>query len=181
MSNIIVEHTITRKSKLLRGLWVICYYLFFRPFSTKIFRVWRNFVLRVFGAKIHHTAGVYCSASIWAPWNLIMEENSWIGPGVICYNVGQVVLRKNVTVSQRSHLCTASHNIYSKKHELLVGNITLESESWVGAEAFIFMGVIIGKGSVVGARACVFKDVIPMVVVGGNPSKIINKREYRNE
>ena len=47
---------------------------------------------------------------------------------------------------------------------------------WVAAEAFIGMGVIIGEGAVVGARACVFKNVEPWTVVGGNPAKFIKKR-----
>lgn len=43
------------------------------------------------------------------------------------------------------------------------------------------MGVTMGEGSVVGARACVFKDVEPWTVVGGNPAKLIKKRVTKNE
>lgn len=38
------------------------------------------------------------------------------------------------------------------------------------------MGVTIGEGALVGARAPVFKDVEPWTVVGGNPAKFIKKR-----
>lgn len=38
------------------------------------------------------------------------------------------------------------------------------------------MGVTIGEGAIVGARAAVFKDVPPWTVVGGNPAKFIKKR-----
>lgn len=38
------------------------------------------------------------------------------------------------------------------------------------------MGVTIGEGAVVGARAVVFKDVEPWTVVGGNPAKKIKDR-----
>ena len=38
------------------------------------------------------------------------------------------------------------------------------------------MGVTIGEGAVVGARAAVFKDVQPWTVVGGNPAKFIKQR-----
>jgi len=37
-------------------------------------------------------------------------------------------------------------------------------------------GVVIGKGSVVGAGSVVTKDVPPYVVVGGNPARIIKRR-----
>lgn len=46
----------------------------------------------------------------------------------------------------------------------------------MAAEAFIGPGVTIGEGAVVGARGCVFKDVDPWTVVGGNPAKFIKKR-----
>jgi len=38
------------------------------------------------------------------------------------------------------------------------------------------MGITIKQGAVVGARACVFKDVEPWTIVGGNPAKYIKKR-----
>jgi putative colanic acid biosynthesis acetyltransferase WcaF len=38
------------------------------------------------------------------------------------------------------------------------------------------MGVTVGEGAVVGARAAVFKDVEPWTVVGGNPAKFIKRR-----
>ena len=38
------------------------------------------------------------------------------------------------------------------------------------------MGVTIGEGAVVAARAAVFKDVEPWTIVGGNPAKPIKKR-----
>lgn len=43
-------------------------------------------------------------------------------------------------------------------------------------EAFVGMGVTIGAGTVVGARAAVFKDVEPWIMVRGNPAKFIKKR-----
>jgi len=53
----------------------------------------------------------------------------------------------------------------------------MEDKSWVAADAFVGMGVTIGEGAVVGARACVFKDVEAWSVVGGNPAKFIKRRE----
>ena len=41
------------------------------------------------------------------------------------------------------------------------------------------MGVEIGEEAIVGATASVFKDVEPWTIVGGNPAKIIKKRELK--
>lgn len=48
--------------------------------------------------------------------------------------------------------------------------------AWGTAEAFVGPGVTIGEGAVVGARAAVFKDVVPWTVVGGNLAKYIKDR-----
>jgi putative colanic acid biosynthesis acetyltransferase WcaF len=164
-----------------RALWNIVYFFLFRPFGTKIFCRWRNFILCCFGAQIHSRAGVYSSAKIWCPWKLEMKENAWIGPGVNCYNADWIRLGKNVTISQGTYLCTASHDITNSQNLLITAPIIVEEQSWIAAEAFIMMGVTIGQGAVVGARACVFKDVEPWTVVGGNPAKFIKKREIKDQ
>ena len=85
----------------------------------------------------------------------------------------------NATVSQRTYLCTASHDIRSPRHEQTEKPIIIEDRAWVAAEAFIGPGVTIGEGAVVGARAAVFKDVEAWTVVGGNPAREIGKRVMR--
>ena len=160
----------------MRGLWNVCSFIFFRPFPTVLFRSWRNFVLRLFGAQIHPRAGVYSSAVIYEPWNLVMHNNAWIGPHVKIYNVDIIEIGNNVTISQYSYLCTASHDIRKKSFDLITAPIVLKDGAWVAADAFIGMGVTIGEGAVVGTRATVFKDVEPWTVVGGNPAKFIKKR-----
>ena len=55
----------------------------------------------------------------------------------------------------------------------------IENRAWVAADAFVCMGITIGEGAVVGARAAVFKNVEPWTVVGGNPAKVIKKREIK--
>lgn len=167
---------LSKKNILGRALWNICCLIFFRPFPSKLFNPWRNFVLKIFGAKISKRAGVYSSAQIYCPWNLILDRNAWIGPNAICYNVAVIHLEENVTVSQNAHLCTASHNIYSKEHELTTSPILVKKNAWIAADAFVGMGVTIGEGAVVGARAAVYKNVEPWTIVGGNPAKFIKKR-----
>jgi putative colanic acid biosynthesis acetyltransferase WcaF len=178
-----MEHTIRTyryinlKNKIFRSLWNIVYILFFRPLGTKFFNPWRLLLLSIFGAKVHCKSGVYASAKIWAPWNLEMQRNAWIGPNVICYNMDKIILEEDVTVSQHVHLCTASHDINDVNHTLVTIPIIIRKKAWIGTQSFIMMGVTIGEGAVVGARAAVFKDVEPWTVVGGNPAKLIKKRE----
>jgi len=176
MQQDIQKTNLTLTNKILRVIWKVVYVFLFRPFATKLFRRWRNLLLRLFGAKIHKNAGIYASATIWAPWNLHLGDNAWIGPKVNCYNVDIISLGKNATISQGAHLCTASHNIMSVDHELITAPIILKDEVWVAVDSYIHMGVTIGQGAVVGATASVYKDVDAWTVVGGNPAKFIKKR-----
>ena len=172
---------LSKKNKIKRLIWNIVSKIFFRPFVSKFFNPWRMFLLKVFGAKIHKTAGAYATCNIWAPWNLELARNAWLGPYVKCYNVSRVIIEENATVSQYSYLCTASHDITDPKHELIAAPIVISKNAWVGADAFIGMGVAVGEGAVVGARAAVFKDVEPWTVVGGNPAKYLKKRKYKDD
>jgi len=176
MQQNIQKANLTLTNNILRVIWKVIYVFLFRPFASKFFRRWRNLLLRLFGAKIHRNAGIYASATIWAPWNLHLDDNAWIGPKVNCYNVDFISLGKNTTISQGAHLCTASHNIMSVDHELITAPIILKDEVWVAVDSYINMGVTIGQGAVVGATASVYKDVEPWTVVGGNPAKFIKKR-----
>lgn len=165
-------------NKVYRLLWRVCSLILFRPFAGGCFRTWRNLVLRMFGAKIAKTASVHASVKVWMPSNLELDELACIADNVDCYNVDKVRLGKKATVSQRAFLCTASHDIYSEKHELVTKPIIIEDFAWVCAESFISMGVTIGVGAVVGARAAVYKNVDSWSVVGGNPAKFIKKRNF---
>lgn len=145
-------------NKAMRFLWHIVYLLVFRP--TPIFlHPWRIFILRQFGAKIDHGAHVYPNVKIWAPWNLVMGKDSCLAGDVDCYNVALVTLGEGATVSQYSYLCTASRDYRDPSLPLIVAPITLGPKVWVAADVFIGPGVTIGKGSVVSARASIFKNV----------------------
>lgn len=138
-------------------------------------------VLRLFGMKIGQGSKVNSSAKIWAPWNVELGRYVAIGPKAQIYSVDKISFGDKITISQGAYLCSASHDIKKINKPLVTKPIRVESYSWICAEAFVGMGVTIGEGAVVGARAAVFKDVESWTVVGGNPAKFIKKREIENE
>ncbi len=171
------SHSFGLKNKVARLLWQFAYILFFRPFASRLFKHWRIFVLRCFGAQLSWQAHVYANVKIWAPWNLQMEAYATLGPGVNCYNQGYISIGAHSTISQISYLCASSHDFTDPHFNLILKPISIGSQVWVAADAFVGPGVTIGEGVVVGARSAVFKDVEPWTVVGGNPAKYIKKRE----
>lgn len=137
---------------------------------------WVRYIYCLFGAKVDKTAKIYPSADVFMPWNLEVGSWSTIGGQVHILNAAPFIVGKDCNVSERAYICCASHNIQSDVHEQVHKPIIMQDRSWVAAEAFVGMGITIGEGAVVGARAAVFKDVEPWTVVGGNPAKFIKKR-----
>ncbi len=181
MKNNTLQDTYTGASfslsnRLLRLVWGIVYILFFK-YSPRPFHSWRSFILRCFGAKIGKGVHIYPKVKIWAPWNLTAKDEAGVADGVDLYSQGKIFLGFRSIISQRSYICTGTHDFNSKNHPLYTKDIIIDDYAWVAAEAFIGPGVKISQGAVVGARAAVFKDIEPWTVVGGNPAKFIKKRE----
>lgn len=170
------KNDLSRKNQMARLLWTITWAILARPLPRSLGNSWKIFLLRLFGAKIGKGSIVYSTAKIWAPWNLILGDFVAIADYVDCYNVNKISIDSNTTISQYAYLCTASHDITNSKNPLITAPIVINRQAWVAAGAYVNMGVTIGEGAVVGARACVFKNVEEWVIVGGNPAKFIKKR-----
>jgi putative colanic acid biosynthesis acetyltransferase WcaF len=137
---------------------------------------WRRWLLRAFGAEIHPTAMVRGGTRIWWPAHLRMEAYASLGPETICYNVARVTVCESAIVSQRAHLCTASHDIDDPNHPLTSQAIVIGPRAWVAAEAFVGPGVNIGEGAVLGARAVASRELEPWTVYVGNPCMAVRAR-----
>lgn len=170
------QNKLGRKHQLIRLAWDAVWLILARPLPRSFGNKWRLFLLRSFGAKLDSTAVVYSSVRVYYPANLEMGEYACLAPEVDCYNVDRIKIGANTTISQKTYLCTASHDISHPNMPLTHKPIVIEDQAWVAAEAFIGPGVTIGQGSVVAARAVVMKDVPAWKVAGGNPAKILKDR-----
>lgn len=164
------------RNRVARSLWQVIYVLLFK-FSLRTSHQWRVLILRLFGAKIGQGCRVYRTATIWAPWNLEMDDHATLGDDVICYSMDKVYLGKNSIVSQGSYLCTGTHDYESPDFTLYTRPIKIYKNAWVCAQAFICPGVIIGEGAVIGARSVVTKNMPDWMVCGGNPCKPLKARK----
>lgn len=157
-----------------RVLWA-CVQL---PFWVRVPRIMnpvRIALLRMFGATIGRRCLVG-SVRIWIPWNLEMGDYSAIGEGAEIYNLAPVQIGANSVVSQRSYLCTATHDYTKSNFPLYSLPITIGASAWVAAAVFVAPGIRIGEGAVIGACSVVTKDVPPWMVCAGNPCRAIKSR-----
>ena len=173
-----IDH-LSLKLRVLRLVWVVFYNILFRWTPRLLFQKWRLTILKIFGAKIGHGCKVDPSCFIWAPWNLVLGDFVCLAGGVDMYSVDKIMIGSNVTISQRSFVCTASHDISVLSRPLIHSPILIEDHAWVCAESFVGPGVIIHEGAVVAARAVVIKDIDKWTVVAGNPAKIIKTRQLK--
>lgn len=156
-------------------LWWIVQGVLFRP-SPQFLYGWRRFLLRLFGAKIGKGVIVRPSVSITYPWKLTIDDYAWVGDDVDLYTLGEIEIGKNSVVSQRSYLCTGSHDFEDLSFAIYAKKITIKEECWLATDVFVAPGVTIGKGAVVGARSSVFKTIDGGKVYMGTPVKVVKER-----
>ena len=167
-------------NKWVRLLWQVAWLLLFRP-SLWFWHAPRRMLLRLFGATIGRGVQVMPSVKIWAPWNLTIGDFSTVSHGVDLYCVDRIEIGAHVTISQRTFLCTASHEIDHPNMPLITAPITIADGAWVCAESYINLGVSMGEDAVVGVRSVVLHDVPERQVVGGNPAHVIRERKITND
>jgi putative colanic acid biosynthesis acetyltransferase WcaF len=166
-------------NRLRRVIWGVVYRLFFRP-SPRPLHVWRSFLLTAFGARLGRGCHIYPGAVIWAPWNLVCGDQVGVADGAILYSQALISLGDRVVVSQGSHLCTGSHDYELRGFPLITKPIRVGREAWIAAECFVHPGVVIGDGTVVGARSVVIRSLPPWMVCSGNPCAPIKPRLFRD-
>ena len=76
------ENHLGRKHQLIRLLWGITWALCASWLPRSVAKGWKNFLLRIFGAKIAKTAHVYSSAKVYYPPFLTMGEYSCLASDV---------------------------------------------------------------------------------------------------
>jgi putative colanic acid biosynthesis acetyltransferase WcaF len=162
-------------NRVYRTVWRLTWF-FLARWTPPPFRAWRRLLLRLFGASMGRGSDVRSGARVWSPRNLVMNEYASLGDGVNCYNMARIELGRFVVISQRTHLCTGTHEIDEPTMQLYAQPIRIGDHAWVAAEAYVGPGVTIGDGAVLGARGVTARDLEPWSVYVGNPAEKIRSR-----
>jgi acetyltransferase-like isoleucine patch superfamily enzyme len=125
------------------------------------------------GVLIENTLRVYGEGRVTIGANVYLN-----GPYIACKT--SISIGDDSIISDCGIVDTDFHNLQPHlRRAPLVDNasapIRIETNTWIGARAWILKGVVIGKNSVVG-QACVVREVVPdNVVVIGNPAFICKR------
>ena len=163
------------KSKLYVQLWWLVQAILISC-SPQVFYGWRRFWLRSFGATIGKKVLVRPSVKITYPWKVSIGDHSWIGDEVVLYSLGEIEIGSNTVISQKSYLCTGSHDYTKETFDIFAKKITVGNGCWLATDVFVAPGITIGDGVVVGARSSVFKELKPNWIYKGTPAKAHKSR-----
>ncbi|MER3432572.1 MAG: colanic acid biosynthesis acetyltransferase WcaF [Leptolyngbya sp. ERB_1_1] len=136
-------------------------------------------VLRWFGAKIGQGVLVRPTARFTYPWKVEIGAHSWIGDNVVFYSLDRISVGDHCVISQKSYLCTGSHDFSDQAFRLETNEITIGHGVWIATDCFIAPGVRIGSNVVIGARSTVLRSMPPQTVCWGSPCRSQYMREMQ--
>ncbi|WP_150116889.1 putative colanic acid biosynthesis acetyltransferase [Priestia megaterium] len=161
-------------------LWWVVQGTLFR-FSLHNAYNWRAKLLRLFGSDIGKDTKIRASSKFHYPWKVSIGDYSWIGDNVQFYSLDKIYVGSNCVVSQKSYLCTGSHNIKDPHFGLITKPVVIKDGAWIASDVFIYPGVTINEMAVVAARSTVIKDIPANEVHAGSPAKYVKKRFEEDE
>lgn len=111
------------------------------------------------GDRVALNANVYLNACTGG--RIVLGDDVLVAPNVVMRTSDHITVDRDRPIRQQGHIS---------------GEIIVENDVWIGANATIVGGVRIGQGAVVGAGAVVTRDVEPYTIVGGVPARFIKQR-----
>lgn len=162
-------------SKIKIILWTLTSALLFRtslPVPTAI----KVAILKIFGAQIGIGVVIKPSVNIKYPWKITVGNNTWIGEDVWIDNLAAVNIGDNCCLSQGCYLLTGNHDFTSSTFDLLISEINIEDEAWVGAKAVVCPGVKLQRASILTVGSIATKNLEEFGIYQGNPATKIKYR-----
>jgi putative colanic acid biosynthesis acetyltransferase WcaF len=163
------------QDRIRRQLWNLCWVIFYRT-SPRPFHPWRAWLLKLFGAKMGPNCHFYPKSKVWAPWNLICEDQCTLGDDAEIYNPAPCYMGSHAIVSQQAYICGATHDYNDPAFPLISFPMRLGAYSWICARASVAPRVRVGEGAVLGLAAVATRDMEPWTIYAGVPAVKVKDR-----
>jgi acetyltransferase-like isoleucine patch superfamily enzyme len=97
-----------------------------------------------------------------------------INPYFKAMSSGHIYIGDRAKLAFGVTIAANNHDLYDREI-LLLDDVHIEENAWIGANAVILPGITIGKNSIVGAGSVVTHNVPDNTVVVGNPARVLRK------
>jgi acetyltransferase-like isoleucine patch superfamily enzyme len=136
-------------------------------------RVWyRN----VMGFSVAPSSSILMGVTFDARRGFAMGANSVVKEEARLDTRGGIVLGCHVSISSRATILTASRDPGRAGLAGYERGVVIGDYAWIGLNALVMPGVMIGEGAVVAAGAVVTASVEPYAIVAGVPARAIGRR-----
>lgn len=106
--------------------------------------------------------------------NIVFGERVFVNSGCRFQDQGGITIGDDTFIGHNVVLATLNHDLDPYQRATTIPRpIVIGARVWIGANATILPGVMVGDGAIVAAGAVVTRNVPPNVVVGGVPAKKI--------
>ena len=154
--------------------------------SNKLFSLFYKKKFKHYGKNLHFSP----INSDFSYHTITIGDDVYIGPYAIFSAKKGLFIGNKVTFGPHVTIMGGNHNFkvigsYISDNKIKNDDddlpVRIEDDTWIGCNAIILKGVVVGRGAIVGAGSVVTKDVPPYAIVGGNPAKVIRNRFSEEE
>ncbi|WP_419803141.1 acyltransferase [Mucilaginibacter sp.] len=126
--------------------------------------------------KIGKGSSIHLGCKFTAVTNFAMGINSTINQYCRIDNRGGVFIGNDVSISPSVSLITADHDIQTTNCTGRQKEILIKDHVFIGSDAMILPGVVMGTASVLGAKSLLTKSTVSYGIYNGVPAKFKSER-----
>ncbi len=148
------------------------------PHDELLSNRWERAKLLGFGAgsSVYHNCYVY--------GEVIVGENTWIGPFTVLDGTGGLTIGSYCSISAGTHIYThdsVKWALSGGKHSCERSSVQIGDCTYVGSQVVIAKNTVVGDHVVVGAGSFVNRDIPSYTVVAGSPAHVIGRVKIHND
>jgi putative colanic acid biosynthesis acetyltransferase WcaF len=155
----------------------INYYVFNSAFPWPC--KWKVALLRIFGATVGNGVVIKTKVRIKNPWRLSIGDHTWIGESVWIDNLEDIIIGRNVCLSQDSMLLTGNHDYTRTDFPYRLAGIHLEDGVWIGAKSVVCPGVVCRNHSILTVNSVATRELDEWKIYSGNPAAFVRERKFK--
>jgi acetyltransferase-like isoleucine patch superfamily enzyme len=138
--------------------------------------------LRLNGAKVGRRVIYYPGVWIAPGMNAFIGDDVDFALDVLVDTSGGVQIGDRALIGYGTKIISSNHVIPPNRGSIFHAGydkrpVVIGKDVWIGANVIILPGRTIGEGAVIAAGSVVTKNVEPYTIVGGNPAKLIRRRD----